>query len=124
MTTTTTTATAMATRHFVEYLYPGFPMINVSSPKEIVEREVTELPEGAIGYRFFDGKPDNRENVSGRYYRGKKVEWQQMTEKLEATDDPYETGLIKELLLKMDGHDVVITKDDQMFRLYEGDTVI
>lgn len=120
----TTTATATATRHFVEYFYPGFPMLNVSSPHEIVERKVTELPEGAIGYRFFDGTPDDRYNVSGRYYKGQKVEWQQMNEKLEATDDPYETGLIEKLLLKMDGQDIVVTEDDQMFWLCEGDTVI
>ncbi len=125
MTTMTTEATK---RHFVQYLYPGAPMLNVSSPKEIVEREVTGLPEGAIGYRFFDGAPDNRENVSGWYYKGKKVEWSWMNERLQtinewATDVNYETYLMEEALRKMDGHDVVLI-GEQMIRLYEGDTVL
>ena len=28
--------TTAAVRHFVEYLYPGFPILNVSSPEENV----------------------------------------------------------------------------------------
>ncbi len=120
--------TTAAVRHFVEYLYPGFPILNVSSPEEIVEREVTELPEGAIGYRFFDGTPDKKENLSGWHYKGTKVEWHQMNERLQnieewATDVNYETHLMEEALRKMDGHDVVLI-GEQMIRLYEGDTVL
>lgn len=125
MTTMTTEATK---RHFVEYLYPGAPMLNVSSSEEIVEREVTGLPEGAIGYRFFDGAPDNRENVSGWYYKGEKVTQQEVKKSLESAQgfgsgQEYHRERCEEMLLKMDGHDVVII-GKQMFRLYEGDTVL
>lgn len=115
-------------KHFVEFLYPGFPILNASS-KEVAEREIKQLPEGAIGYRFFDGSPDKKENLSGWTYKGKRVTWQQVKQALK--DNPgcgagkdYHREKVEELLLKMQGRDVVLTEGEQMIRLYEGDTVI
>ncbi len=105
---------SLTKKHFVEYLYlyPGSPIFNTFL-EEVEEREVKQLPDGAVGYRFFDGAPDNRENVSGWYYKGKKVEWKWMKERLEtigewAVDVNYERELLEKAIRKMDGHDVVL----------------
>lgn len=123
--------------HYIDYLYPGFPIMNHST-HEIAERDENkvELPEGCVGFRFFDKSSDSskRENISGWYYKGEKVTTDDLNSLLEEIKTwprtnayGYQVEKINNMLDKLaclSTHAAVITADNQLLQLFEGDTVL